>query len=446
MNPTDWIGSAADETAKAVTSGIAHFFVDFVGSFVRWAVNGVFDAIFTTTNPDVTAKWYADSWHSMVGLAAVLAVPLFLAGVAQVMIRGEGVPGLVRLLGRLGAAVAGTIVALTCVQLVLSLVDAASNLVQQASGGDIKRAGGHLAELLAAENAAGGPIASTAGAVMLAIVAGVAAFIIWLEMAVRSALVYLAVIFLPLALAGLLWPTTAAWLRRMGEVVGAIAMSKFVIVVTLALSVGALGAIDLSRPENAVKYAVLATAFLILATLGLPIALRLVPLAVAAAEFHGHGGRLVSRTGTRAHGVADRQALRRQLNGSGASRNGSAAGAGGAGAAGGAAAGAAGGAAAGLAMAGSRGARTARDAAGAMTATSDAQRPGADASVSKSSGSSARPGNSRGTAGSPRPAGSWPPSGPPPASGPEGPSRGPGWRRERSTPPPAPPRPQRDER
>ena len=64
--------------------------------------------------------------------------------------------------------------------------------------------------------------------------AGVAAFILWLELAVRSALLALAVVFLPLALAGLLWPTTAGWLKRVGEVVGAIAVSKLVIVVTLA--------------------------------------------------------------------------------------------------------------------------------------------------------------------------------------------------------------------
>jgi hypothetical protein len=36
-------------------------------------------------------------------------------------------------------------------------------------------------------------------------------FVIWIELAVRAALVYLPAAFIPLALAGLFWHATARW-------------------------------------------------------------------------------------------------------------------------------------------------------------------------------------------------------------------------------------------
>jgi hypothetical protein len=423
------IASIPGDIAQAGVSAVASFFADFVSGFVRWAMAGVAQAMGATTDLDLTSGWFQGPWASMVSVAGVLAVPLFLAGVAQVILRGEGPGGLARLLGRLAAAAAGTMVALACVRLVLALVDYACALVEQAAGGPVRGVVGHLGEAFTATD----PTTGAAGALVLAVVAGVAAFILWLELAVRSALLALAVVFLPLALAGLLWPATAGWLRRMGEVVGAIAVSKLVIVVTLALAAGALGSkLQVSTPGPDISDLVLATAFLILATLGLPIALRLVPVAVAAAELSGRGSPLILRGGLLASEVSSRRALARQLSGSSSSR---ALGGGltGAGAAGTGAAGT-GAAGVGAAMAaGRRVASTAR-----TTAEGMAEAGGSGAGAQASRGSSARS-----SAQPPQPAKRE--AGHSPSGSPAGPPADPSTRRASGTPPPATPRRRKDQ-
>jgi hypothetical protein len=422
--------SIPGDIAQAGVSALASFFGDFVSGFVKWAMAGVAHAMTATTDLNLTSGWLQGPWASMASVAGVLAVPMFLAGVVQVVVRGEGPGGLVRLLGRLAAAAMGTMLALACVRLVLALVDYACAIVEQAAGGSVNGVVGHLGEALSAA----GTTSGAAGSLVLAIVAGVAAFILWLELAVRSALLALAVVFLPLALAGLLWPTTAGWLKRMGEVVGAIAVSKLVIVVTLALAAGALGSkLAVATPGADVSDLVLGTAFLILATLGLPVALRLVPLAVAAAELSGRGSPFILRGGIVAAEVSSRRALTRQLGGSSSSR-GLAGGSAGGGAAGAGAAGPAAAAAGAGAALGSGVASATKKSAGAMV---EASGSGAVAQASRGAGGGS-PGES---ARSPKAErgieSSTSPSAPPSADR--------SVRRATGTPPPATPRQRKDQ-
>ncbi len=74
-----------------------------------------------------------------------------------------------------------------------------------------------------------------------ALLVGFAAFLLWMELLVRSAAVYVAVLFLPLALASLAWPAIAHWCRRLVDTLVALVLSKFVIVAVLSLAAGALG-------------------------------------------------------------------------------------------------------------------------------------------------------------------------------------------------------------
>jgi hypothetical protein len=162
-----------------------------------------------------------------------------------------------------------------------------------------------------------------AGAVLLALLAALAALVLWLELAVRSALLLVATAFIPLGLAGLLWPATASWLRRLAEVVTAVAVSKLVIVVVLVLGAAALTAspVSASTPGADVDAVVSGVAFLAVATLGLPMALRLVPMATEAAVGAGLGAVLVRRglraPATVASHVSSTGSLLRQVNGAG---------------------------------------------------------------------------------------------------------------------------------
>ena len=75
---------------------------------------------------------------------------------------------------------------------------------------------------------------------LVALLVAVAAFVLWLELLIRAAAVYVAVLFLPLALATLVWPAVSHWCRRLVETLAALILSKFVIVATLSLAAGAV--------------------------------------------------------------------------------------------------------------------------------------------------------------------------------------------------------------
>ena len=69
----------------------------------------------------------------------------------------------------------------------------------------------------------------------------IVAFVLWVELAVRSAAVAAATLFLPLALAGLAWPATTHWARRLGETLAALVLMKLVIAGVLSLAATAIG-------------------------------------------------------------------------------------------------------------------------------------------------------------------------------------------------------------
>jgi hypothetical protein len=113
-----------------------------------------------------------------------------------------------------------------------------------------------------------------------ALVVALGAFALWVELLLRAAAVYVAVLFLPLALATLVWPAISHACRRLVEILVALIVSKFVIVSILCLSLGALA-------SGSGFPTVLAGAALLLLAAFTPVALlRLVPLAEFGAVEH----------------------------------------------------------------------------------------------------------------------------------------------------------------
>jgi hypothetical protein len=121
-----------------------------------------------------------------------------------------------------------------------------------------------------------GPIGAVVS--LLVIVGGL---LIWLELALRSAAIELAVFFMPLALAGLVWPSTAHWAKRLGLVLGALLLAKPVVVGALCLGANALTSAQ-AGPASVVT----GSAILLLAAFAPVALLKLVPIAEASAIGH----------------------------------------------------------------------------------------------------------------------------------------------------------------
>jgi len=107
--------------------------------------------------------------------------------------------------------------------------------------------------------------------------------LIWLELLLRASAIYVAVFFLPVALAGLVWPATARWSRRLVELLAALILSKFVIVAVLSLGVAMVANGD------GIDVAVSGGALLLLAAFAPFVVLRLAPVVETAAIAHLEG-------------------------------------------------------------------------------------------------------------------------------------------------------------
>jgi hypothetical protein len=183
------------------------------------------------------------------------------------------------------------VVAIQIVILCLSATDALCTAVAGGSGSDVDALLNGLTKGLVV--AVGDPTMATFVLLLVGLLVAAAAFVLWLELLIRAAAVYVAVLFLPMALATLVWPSVSHWCRRLVETLAALILSKFVIVATLSLAAGAVSSGTAGTGDHGSGFAsVLAGgALLVLATF-VPFAiLRLIPLAEAGAIGHLDGMR-----------------------------------------------------------------------------------------------------------------------------------------------------------
>ncbi|HET9061466.1 MAG TPA: hypothetical protein VFN61_16235 [Acidimicrobiales bacterium] len=119
---------------------------------------------------------------------------------------------------------------------------------------------------------------------LLTVLVMVGGVFIWLEMIVRTAAVEVAVFFMPLVLAGLVWPSTARWAKRLVEILVALLLMKPVVVGALCLGAHAvLGA------GAGIGTIVTGGAIMLMAAFTPMALLKLVPVAEASAIGHLDG-------------------------------------------------------------------------------------------------------------------------------------------------------------
>lgn len=274
----DVAGSASSSVAGGVLSTIA----GWVAAGAHYLLGQVGGALSATTTVDVAAPWFGSHYTVMAAIAALVAVPMLAVAAVQAVFRQS--PGLLARSALVQVPLAGllSLVALQLVQLSLGATDALSSVVAKSAGTGISRALQEVAAALVSEATAPIP---TFVLVLGGLLVAAGALVLWLELIVRAAAVYVAVLFLPLALASLVWPSVSHWCRRLVETLAAIVLSKFVIVAVLSLAVGALG-------SGTGFAAVLAGGALLLLAAFTPFTLlRLVPLMEAGAALHLEGAR-----------------------------------------------------------------------------------------------------------------------------------------------------------
>jgi hypothetical protein len=303
LGPVCQVASGVSGLAGSAASQVAGFGVDSVlGALGGWVADGatwllaqVGSVLGDTTRIDLGASWFAAHYETMAALAGVVVVPFLLLGIVQSVYRQSASSLLRSVLVNVPLAVLLTAVAVQLVQLGLSVTDALSSAVAQGAGLDT---GHFLSTVTVALSGAPSGDQPAAPAFVLfvgALAVVVGAMLVWVELLIRAAAVYVAVLFLPLALASLAWPAIAHWCRRLVDTLASLIVGKFVIVSVLSLSVGALAGGTGSTPSGAASgssggggfTAVLGgAALLLLAALAPWAVFRLLPFVEAGAAGH----------------------------------------------------------------------------------------------------------------------------------------------------------------
>jgi hypothetical protein len=205
-----------------------------------WLLGQIGSALSATTTVDVGAGWFGAHYQVMVGLAAVVVVPMLLSALIQSVYRQSPSTLLRSALVQLPLALLLGAAVVQLVGLALAATDDLSSAVASGSGTDIGQSMAGLAGVLVSQTASGQQVPAFV-ALLGGLLVAFGAFLLWVELLVRAAAVYVAVLFLPLALASLVWPAVSHWCRRLVDTLVALILAKFVIVAVLSLAVGALG-------------------------------------------------------------------------------------------------------------------------------------------------------------------------------------------------------------
>jgi hypothetical protein len=259
-----------------------------IAAIVAWAVGGAHFVLSETakllgqtTSPELTASWFSSVYWRVAGVAALMTLPFLIAAAIQAVLRSDAALLARAVFGYLPLSFLATGIAAPLAMILLQVTDWMGSWVAGAAGDE----GSHfLVESGVALGALGVAAGSPFVTFLIALLTTAGGLILWLELLVREAAVYVVVMMLPLVFAAMVWPARRVWAVRTVEVLVALILAKFAIVSVLALAAAALA-------HGGGDLIVRSLAGLVLVVLGAfaPwVLLRLLPLAEVASGAIGH--------------------------------------------------------------------------------------------------------------------------------------------------------------
>jgi hypothetical protein len=278
------VSGAVTEVAAEAGEFVMRGVTAWVTNAAVWVTGKVGELIEKTTSPDLTASWFEGQYGAMVGVAGALALLMLMLAVIQSVIR-QDIGLLVRsAFGYLPMAFVLSGVAIAGAGLLVAITDDISSAVVSGLGTEqsdnlLQAVGDAYKNAL--DESSGIPLfAVFLGAIILAI----GAFVLWLELIIRDAAIYVCVFFLPLTFVAMIWPATSRWARRLVELLVAIILAKFVIVAILSLASAAIANTTVATGEgNTFERMIAGAALLVLAAWSPFALLRLIPMMEGAA-------------------------------------------------------------------------------------------------------------------------------------------------------------------
>jgi hypothetical protein len=235
----DKVGDAAASLVTAPFDWLAQA----MGGAAGWMFESVWAVFDSTTVVDITSPQYTRVYNILFGVAVFVMVGFFMLQVIGGMIRREPA-ALSRAALGLAKSILGSFVAITLLAVALEVTDQLTIGIVHAAGTNMEEMGGRIA-LLAAGLGTLNLAAPGAGAILTIFLAGLAigaAVIVWISLLVRKALLLIAIVFAPIAMAGATWDQTRGWVGKWATFVIALILSKVVLVVIFLLATAQVSA------------------------------------------------------------------------------------------------------------------------------------------------------------------------------------------------------------
>ncbi|MEC5185922.1 type IV secretion system protein TrbL [Cryobacterium sp. MP_3.1] len=234
---------AVGEGTASLVSAPFDWLANAMGSAAAWLFESVWAAFDTTTLVDVTDPGYIDVYNVLFGVAVFVTLVLFCLQLITGLIHRDPT-ALARAATGLAKSVLGAFVLITITALLLEITDQLTIGIVQASGNTMEGMGDRIALLpagLTAINVAA-PGVGAIVTIFLSALAISAAAIVWFSLLIRKALLLVAIVFGPIALAGATWDAAKGWFAKWVAFVIALILSKLVLVVIFLVAVAQVSA------------------------------------------------------------------------------------------------------------------------------------------------------------------------------------------------------------
>lgn len=236
-----------------------------------WIVGKLSEAVKGTANVDFTNPKFLQQYAVVFAASTVLTLVLWLLAVAKRAIRGVPVATAIsEAVGFLWLTVLASAFTPLILYTVVSATDGVTDVIASSSGGQTDVFFGSFAEALSkGSDIGGGPIML----IVVSLVSILAAGVLWLELVIRAALLYVGALLGVVVYSGLVDKNMWGHVRRWAGIMIAVIMVKPVIVIVLGLA----GALSSDGGPNAFSAVVSGLAIILLAIFASAMIYRFVP-------------------------------------------------------------------------------------------------------------------------------------------------------------------------
>lgn len=236
-----------------------------------WIVGKLSEAVKSTANVDFTNSTFLQQYAVVFAASTVLTLVLWLLAVAKRAIRGVPLATAIsEAVGFLWLTVLASAFTPLILYTIVSATDGVTEVISAATGGQTDVFFGSFAKALEkGEDIGGGPIML----IVVSLVSILAAGILWLELVIRAALLYVGALLGVVVYAGLVDKNMWGHVRRWAGIMIAVIMVKPVIVIVLGLA----GALSQDEGPDAFSAVVSGLSIILLAIFASAMIYRFVP-------------------------------------------------------------------------------------------------------------------------------------------------------------------------